>query len=175
MHPDVLQMRSFRDNKVSSSFTGENFVNIFLLWYYSWSPPVARIISGSNLLRGIFRIILTPLVYTMRLSETMYDLFATIPELAACVSVSTAAALCGVFYIAPMFIVLNRIGVRLSLNRRSVLLLGLFMLFLSIYGSLVGSIFVNVVGFTSFAVLVTVTTGFKLSKITKQIIYKPNR
>ena len=171
MHPDVLQMRSLRDDKVRSSFTGDNFVNVFLLWYYSWSPPVASVISRSTFLRGIFRVLLTPLVYTMRVSEKTYDLFATMPELAACVSILTSAALCGVFYITPFFLVLDRFGVGLCVSQGRILVLGFLLVLLSVVGSLVGSVFLNTLGFGSLAVLVTVSIAHTISKLINPKLY----
>jgi hypothetical protein len=164
MHPDVKQMRSLRDDKVGSSFTGNNFVNLFLIWYYSWSPRVACIISGSGLLRGVFRVLLIPLVYSMRVAEIMYDVFAVMPELASCVSVLTAAALCGVFYVGPLFIVLSRLGLVYSVNRRSLAVYSLFLVVLVVWGSLIGSVLLNTAGFGSLAVLITMSTGYMVSK-----------
>jgi hypothetical protein len=87
MDPDVLQIRSFRDIKVMSTFTGKNFVQLFHLWYYIWSPPAAEIISGNEALRGFMRILLTPLVYTMRASEKVYDSLYWAPEIASMISI----------------------------------------------------------------------------------------
>ena len=165
MHPDVLHMRSFRDEKVRSSFTGDNFVNLFHIWYYSWSPPIAELISQSNLLKEIFRIILLPLVYSMRISEAVFDVFSFIPEVASSLSILTSAMLCGVFYIAPLLIFLKRIGLKIVFNSKHLLSLGIVSLFFSTLGSIFESIMVNTLGFGVLAVLVSLSIGYKISKL----------
>ena len=167
MHSDVLQMRSFRDSKVSSTFTGDNFVHIFHTWYYSWSPPVAELISSNNALRGVMRIILTPLVYSMRASETVYDVLHFMPELASGTSILTAAALCGVFYLAPLFIVVNHLGFILNFERIYQLQAGAVCIILALAGLVLRSVVLNMFGFGALTVLVSLSCGYCVCNILK--------
>jgi hypothetical protein len=168
----VKGMRSFRDYKVRSSFIGNNFVNVFLAWYYSWSPQIAKIISTNEVIRGIFRVLLRPLMYSMRLSEAMFDLFSFMPELASSISILTAAALCGVFYITPLFVFLNRIGLKLALLEINLHTVWLFSLVLTTLGSVFKSIIINTIGFGVLAILVTFSIGLSSSQLSKSLISK---
>jgi uncharacterized delta-60 repeat protein len=58
MHGSVKVLRDFRDEYLMSSAAGRMFINL----YYTYSPPLADIISGSTVLRAIVRILLLPLV-----------------------------------------------------------------------------------------------------------------
>ena len=49
--PDVLTLRTFRDNVLLSSKTGRTFIKI----YYLLSPPVAKVIESHYLLRSLVR------------------------------------------------------------------------------------------------------------------------
>lgn len=48
-HPIVYDLRLFRDNHLSKSIFGANFIKI----YYSISPPIAKFINDSNLLKNV--------------------------------------------------------------------------------------------------------------------------
>lgn len=59
--PHVMTLRAFRDNVLLKSDYGRTFVNL----YYTWSPPIAEVISGSPFLRFMTRLALTPLVLVL--------------------------------------------------------------------------------------------------------------
>jgi hypothetical protein len=170
MESAVDQMRSLRDNKVRSSFTGKNFVNIFLTWYYSWSPLVVSFITQSDGLRSLFRVLLIPLFFTMRVSERVFDLLIFEPELASILSILTSALLCGVFYITPLLMGLNLIGRRVFFDRRLVLFTVLSLFFLSLSGSLVESITLNTISFGLLAILVSISTACEITRLSHQLL-----
>jgi len=62
MADDVLLLRRFRDNVLLKNVPGRAFVKL----YYRYSPPIAEVISRSEALRAATRILLTPLVLTVK-------------------------------------------------------------------------------------------------------------
>ncbi|MDF1693508.1 MAG: S8 family serine peptidase [Zhongshania sp.] len=72
--PDVKILRDFRDNVLLPYTWGRKFVAA----YYHYSPPVANYIAGSNTLRFVSRVGLSPLVYGLK-----YPLWSVISLLAA--------------------------------------------------------------------------------------------
>ncbi len=59
LDPHVTALRTFRDRQLLTNPLGREFVTL----YYRYSPPIANFISDSALLRGITRVLLTPIVY----------------------------------------------------------------------------------------------------------------
>ncbi len=59
MHPYVTELRAFRDNYLLTNELGRAFV----AFYYRNSPPIANYIAQHELLRGVTRIALTPIVF----------------------------------------------------------------------------------------------------------------
>ena len=58
LHPAVRLLRDFRDKRLLTNGIGRAFVEA----YYRWSPPAARVIAGSPVLRLIARVALVPAV-----------------------------------------------------------------------------------------------------------------
>ena len=58
LHPHVQQLRQFRDDYLMTNAPGRAFVAL----YYRFSPPLADFISRHALLRGMVRLLLTPVV-----------------------------------------------------------------------------------------------------------------
>jgi len=62
LEPEVELLRQFRDRFLLTNAPGRAFVD----FYYEYSPPIADIIAGSDGLRAITRVVLTPLVYGIK-------------------------------------------------------------------------------------------------------------
>lgn len=62
LEPEVRVLRAFRDRFLLTNGAGSAFV----AWYYRNSPPLAQAIAGSDRLRGVARLALSPLVYTIK-------------------------------------------------------------------------------------------------------------
>lgn len=99
--PEVTFMRRVRDDLIGSNDIGKVLVKSWNTFYYSWSPPIARIIASSDQLRTISSILLTPLLGTMHVVALQYNLIAPVnQELASIMSFATAAILSTTIYIA---------------------------------------------------------------------------
>ncbi|WP_434417033.1 CFI-box-CTERM domain-containing protein [Nannocystis pusilla] len=62
----VAALRAFRDAWLKPSATGADLVR----FYYAHSPPLARVIAGEPLLRGLARVVLQPVADAARLATT---------------------------------------------------------------------------------------------------------
>jgi len=177
MHPKVKAMRSFRNNKVMTTFTGNNFIKIFNAWYYSWSPPVAKLLRGNEDLRLVTRVVLYPLVEAVNIAEGVYDLLSFNRELAAATSILTAAFICGVVYITPIILTLRFTRKRIGLKKpfkvwtyRKQLLMNYHTaaLLLTITGLAIHSVELNIIGIATLALAVTLTAAlFTLETATR--------
>lgn len=61
LHPQVQQLRHFRDDYLLTNAPGRAFVAL----YYRCSPPLADFIARHTLLRSMTRLLLTPLVFAV--------------------------------------------------------------------------------------------------------------
>ena len=59
---DVMLLRQFRDEHFLTHAAGRNFVKL----YYTYSPPIAEYIAGHDTLRSATRILLAPVVFTVK-------------------------------------------------------------------------------------------------------------
>lgn len=73
LHDDVKVLRHFRDQYLLTNDTGKAFVNI----YYLYSPPIADFIRQHESLRATTRILLTPLVYSIKYPVSSLTLAAS--------------------------------------------------------------------------------------------------
>jgi hypothetical protein len=97
---EVVFMRSVRDDLIGSSPVGSVLVKWWNSFYYSWSPPVANTIVGSDQLKTLFSVLLSPLLGSMYVVAGVYESLAWLsPDLAAVVSFMVAAALSISIYI----------------------------------------------------------------------------
>jgi len=62
LEPEVRVLRQFRDQYLLTNGPGRAFVN----WYYTHSPGAAALIANHEPTRGAVRLLLTPLVYTLK-------------------------------------------------------------------------------------------------------------
>lgn len=62
MQPEVALLREFRDSYLLTHAPGRAFVE----WYYATSPPYADMIAANDQLRWVARLLLTPMVYSIK-------------------------------------------------------------------------------------------------------------
>jgi len=118
---EVVFMRSVRDDMIGSNGVGSVLVEGWNKFYYSWSPPVAAAITGSDALKAVFSVALLPLLGTMHVVACQYSLLAPVnPVFASVSSFVTAAVLSiSVYIVLPTWGLLTlyrhkRQGKRLS-------------------------------------------------------------
>ncbi len=101
--PQVVFMRSVRDDMIGQSATGKILVKGWNTFYYSWSPPVAQAISGSQPLRNIFSVALSPLLGSMYIVAVDYCSLSWLsPDLAAIHAFLLAALISiGIYFVLP--------------------------------------------------------------------------
>ena len=73
MEPEVIYMRSVRDEMIGSNEVGKILVIGWNAFYYSWSPPIAELISSNNELQKISQVLIIPLVAIIRLAAAIYS------------------------------------------------------------------------------------------------------
>ncbi|MBN1226044.1 MAG: Ig-like domain-containing protein, partial [Deltaproteobacteria bacterium] len=75
MAKDVVLLKEFRDNTLINNSIGKMFVR----FYYTFSPPIANYIGGSEGLRFVVRCSLVPFVYGVKYPKTfVFALILTI-------------------------------------------------------------------------------------------------
>lgn len=103
MAPDVVYMRYVRDQVIGSTHAGRALVNAFNTFYYAWSPTVAQGITGNELLRALFRVLLLPIVGIAHVAALMSASVAGAAgskDVASVVAFVLAASLSVVIYVA---------------------------------------------------------------------------
>ncbi len=96
--PELMFLRRFRDNVILTTFTGRQFMRVFNMIYYTFSPAIASTIAGSRTIRTMARIALYPLMATLHLGPAVYRLLAFNPELAVIIFCLTVTSLLAIMY-----------------------------------------------------------------------------
>jgi len=118
--PEVQFLRQFRDNKVMRTYSGSQFMLAFNSWYYSFSPKIATWIADSETARSLMRAALYPLIGTLTISSSLFDLFSFNTEFAALVAGIAASSLLGAIYLTLPIIIVLRAAKR-RMNRKALL------------------------------------------------------
>jgi peptide/nickel transport system substrate-binding protein len=114
--PQVQFLKAFRDQQITRTFAGTNFMIAFNAWYYSFSPAVAQYENANPTARVVAKVVLYPIINILHLSSSTFSLLGFEPELAALAAGLLAGSLVGLVYLTPpTFVVLwlarRRIGV----------------------------------------------------------------
>jgi peptide/nickel transport system substrate-binding protein len=149
---EVQFLRSFRDDKVMKTFAGSAFMKAFNAFYYSFSPQVARFISGSPALKASTRVLLYPLMGALHLSYTVFNTISFAPEIAVVAAGFAASALLGALYLFPtastVLFVLKRRGYTVTFDKA-------WRIYLVVVASLLAIAFAEVSGHIGLATLGT--------------------
>jgi uncharacterized membrane protein len=108
LSPEVQFLRGFRDDRVLSTIAGTEFMKAFNAWYYSFSPQVALWIYQNPVVKGPMKILLSPLLGTLHVSEITYSTFTFSPELAITTAGIVASLLIGLIYVGPIITIAHR-------------------------------------------------------------------
>lgn len=118
MAPEVAYMRHVRDDMIGSNGLGRLLVDGWNSFYYLWSPPIARCVASSEVLRASSRILLLPLAAVVHSTDYAYTGAATIDStLASAIAFASAAIASTVIYIMIPLLVFQSIRKRLSKTR----------------------------------------------------------
>ena len=112
--PQVQFLREFRDNIAMQTFTGSSFMNGFLGWYYSWSPPVAYSIAPDGNAKALMRVVLQPILNILQVAAYTYSSLSFNSEFAIVMAGFVAAALIGLIYLTPIVTIAFLISKRLK-------------------------------------------------------------
>jgi len=165
---EVQFLRSFRDDKVMGTFAGSAFMKAFNAFYYSFSPQVARFISGSPTLRALTRILLYPLMGALHLSSTVFNALSFTPELAVVAAGFTVSTLLGVFYLFPIAAIMLVVAKRKGCTIKTggiwwIALAGLISLSALAIGGAVEHVGITMFSSSLFVVSTIATTGIALA------------
>jgi hypothetical protein len=126
--PQVQFLRNFRNQQITHTFAGTNFMTAFNALYYSFSPAVAQYEYSHAAVRGVMRVVLYPLIGVLHLASTSYSLVGFQPELAALTAGLVAGSLIGLVYFAlPTFSMLwlSRKRINAGTRRRAMKLIAI--------------------------------------------------
>ncbi len=154
---EVQYLREFRDGYVMSTFAGSQFIAIFNLWYYSFSPSVAAAIASSEELRASARFLLYPLLAILHFSTVFRSLEAYNREASVILSGIAASALIGIVYGTPLLLSFERLVRREIARKLSGRAFSLSML-LSLFGLVLAILAENATLASAFSAIVVVST-----------------
>lgn len=98
---EVQLVRNFRDGSIVKSYTGSRFMPGFNAWYYSFSPEVSVFIRDNPVVKPAVRLLITPLLGLVLLSQVCYSLFSFNPELATFAAIVAGSTLFALIYVFP--------------------------------------------------------------------------
>jgi hypothetical protein len=74
LEPEVVYMRSVRDDMIGSTKVGGLLVSGWNSFYYCWSPSIAHMISSNVLAQKISKVLIMPLVTIIHLTAAIYSI-----------------------------------------------------------------------------------------------------
>lgn len=172
--PEVQFLRGFRESITLKTYAGREFMKLFNMWYYSWSPYVASVIWRHQMLRPIMQVILYPLLGILHISTYAYNIFSFNSEFAIFTAGLTAATLIGLIYFTPLIglvmLILRSRKILLSKNMRNKILKALASVWIaSILLLIVGELYSPItlmIGTGIFIIItITIVTGMATLKI----------
>ena len=107
--PEVTLLRNFRDLDVLRTMAGEQFMQGFNAFYYSFSPQVAWYINAHSNLRPVMKVTLYPLIGVLYASTLLFNAISFNSELAVTITGILASFLVGAIYLAPLLTILTRL------------------------------------------------------------------
>ena len=108
--PEVQFLREFREEQVMPTLAGRQFLYTFNMFYYSFSPKVARVIESDGGLRALCKVALYPLISILMFTARLDSLFGFYREIGVIISGFVASVFIGIVYFSPIAIVLKKIS-----------------------------------------------------------------
>jgi len=111
--PEVAYMRFVRDKLIGSTHTGKILVDAFNAFYYSWSPPIAGMVSTNSFLQAAFRVLVLPVVLAVHAAALSFNATTGIAgstEIASVLAFLFAACICLVAYVALPIVAITKLA-----------------------------------------------------------------
>ncbi len=102
---EVQFLREFRDDIIMKTFSGREFMKVFNIWYYSFSPKVANFERRYETIRIVAKYVLYPLLGILQIAMSFHYLMAFNHEIGAIIAGFVAGSLIGIVYLSPLYYV----------------------------------------------------------------------
>jgi hypothetical protein len=100
---EVQFLREYRDEIVMKTFSGREFLKMFNMWYYSFSPKVADFERRWEPIRIVAQYALYPLLGILQIAISLHYFMAFNHEIAAIMAGFVTSSLIGVIYLSPLY------------------------------------------------------------------------
>lgn len=149
-------LRNFRDLDVLQTTAGEEFMQVFNPFYYSFSPQVASYITAHSNLRPAMKVVLYPLIGILYGSSLLFNAIPFDRELAVTIAGILASFAIGAIYLAPLLTVLTRLRKSRSTIARQLKAVHVSML--AAFASLAGLLLAEIIHETLLLEITTAST-----------------
>jgi len=105
--PEVQFLRGFRDGPVMATFAGSQFMRVFNAFYYSFSPAVAECVRASPYLAVITRVLMYPLLLSLRAAALGVSILPASPEIGVLLTGILASGIIGLASLTPALVAVN--------------------------------------------------------------------
>jgi peptide/nickel transport system substrate-binding protein len=102
---EVQFLRKYRDEIVMKTFSGREFMKVFNVWYYSFSPKVADFERRYEPIRIVAQYALYPLLGILQLAMKFHHLMDFNHEIAIITAGFVTSSLIGIAYLSPLYYV----------------------------------------------------------------------
>jgi len=102
LSPEVQFLRRYRDQVVTRTFAGSEFMKIFNMWYYSFSPSIADFEVRHEILRTIIKHLLYPLLGILHIAIQVQGVVNFDQEVGVIIAGFVASSLIGAVYLSPI-------------------------------------------------------------------------
>ncbi len=112
-------MRDYRDGKVLQTVAGYHSVRVFELFYFPFSPAIAKTVKTCEFLQIVVRLILFPLVGILRYDAAIFSWLGINPEISVLLSGILACILIGIVYVMLLIVIPLSFLRRYALKKRT--------------------------------------------------------
>ncbi len=100
---EVQFLREYRDDIVMKTFSGREFMKVFNMWYYSFSPKVADFERRYEPIRIVAQYALYPLLGILQITMKFHYLIDFNHEIATITAGFVTSSLIGIVYLSPLY------------------------------------------------------------------------
>ena len=163
LSPQVQFLRGFRDKYVMSTIVGSSFMEVFNIWYYSFSPIVADFERQNSIFRDSVKYLIYPLIGILYISEFVHTAMYN-SEIGLILSGFIASALIGIVYLWPIALIFKKIRQdRLSVKQPSIIIL--FSIIILCLGILTSNSFILQISTSLFVISTVIISAILFSNV----------